>query len=365
MKPTSRLLSDFFQKTYGSAPGSVRVRRLGSGSHGSGYLVSYLEGRTRRRVIVKYLEPEIGLGHDYPSDRAAVFLQARDSYGKLPRHVKALDVLALSETGEIFSVGGGREYYLVMEEARGDNYFRDLRAMAAKPSLDGPDRKRIEILAGYLACIHSRRRQSPRLYLRKLRDIIGHGECLMGVFDTYAEAGDAAGFTSLAEMADIEKSCIDWRARLKPLTGRLCTIHGDFHPGNILFGAADEFILLDRSRGEYGDAADDLTAFAINFIFFSLMEYGTMKAAYREALEYFFDEYIRATGDRQVLSVLGPFFAFRGAVVANPLFYPDVSSQVRSRIFGFVHGILKSEVFDPAKVDEYMDYGIEYRKRFA
>ncbi|HEY3347361.1 MAG TPA: phosphotransferase, partial [Nitrospirota bacterium] len=231
--------------------------------------------------------------------------------------------------------------------------------------LDGPDRKRIEILAGYLAGIHSRGRQSPRLYLRKVRDIIGHGECLMGVLDTYSEAGDAAGFTSLAEMADIEKSCVDWRARLKPLTGRLCTIHGDFHPGNILFGAADEFILLDRSRGEYGDAADDLTAFAINFIFFSLMEYGTMRSAYREALEYFFDEYIRETGDRQVLSVLGPFFAFRGAVVANPLFYPDVSFEVRSKIFGFVHGMLKSEVFDPAKVDEYMDYGIEYRKRFA
>jgi aminoglycoside phosphotransferase (APT) family kinase protein len=57
---------------------------------------------------------------------------------------------------------------------------------------------------------------------------------------------------------------ITWRLRLKSLTHRLRQVHGDFHPWNILFRSAAEFSLLDRSRGEYGDPADDFRGFLSN-----------------------------------------------------------------------------------------------------
>ena len=128
-------------------------------------------------------------------------------------------------------------------------------------------------------------------------------------------------------MAAIEKACVDWRAVLKQYTGRLSRVHGDFHPGNILFQGEKSFTLLDRSRGEYGEPADDVTALCINFIFFSLMEYGKMAGAYDEALKLFYEEYIGASKDEAVNEVCAPFYAFRAAVVANPLFYPDVTDR--------------------------------------
>jgi aminoglycoside phosphotransferase (APT) family kinase protein len=37
-------------------------------------------------------------------------------------------------------------------------------------------------------------------------------------------------------------------------------VHGDFHPWNILFRAAVDFSVLDRSHGEYGDPASAASA---------------------------------------------------------------------------------------------------------
>ncbi|HLA50618.1 MAG TPA: hypothetical protein VJ000_05480, partial [Thermodesulfovibrionia bacterium] len=235
---------------------------------------------------------------------------------------------------------------------------------------------------------HSVKKDSKALYWRKIRDTIGHGECLMGVFDTYPD-----GTLNYEEMAEIEKKCIDWRARLKPKFKRLCQIHGDFHPGNIWFrevGSQSEdkkirrwedeklknttsqllnfstsktlnselqtpdFVLLDRSRGPWGDAADDITALTINYIFFSINHFSKLDGTYLEAIKLFYDEYIKKTGDFEIYRVAAPFYAFRGIVVANPVFYPDITPENRRKIFNFVHGVLDNESFNIDKVNEYI-----------
>jgi len=115
----------------------------------------------------------------------------------------------------------------------------------------------------------------------------------MGVLDSYGNVR----FTNLKEMAEIEKKCIEWRMRLKSKWKRLCQIHGDFHPGNIWFRSGNDFTVLDRSRGPWGDAADDITALTINYIFFSINYYGRIDKPYNKALRLFYDEYVKITGD--------------------------------------------------------------------
>ena len=340
----------------------VDIRRLGSGVQGSGFLVEIRTGYGVESYVVKTLLSE-GLGHDYPSDRAAVFLLDLDEYKNLPGHVKAIDVLSEMEDGTVKSVGGGREYYLLMERAEGRHYFHDLAEFSGKSSLEDRDVLKIEAMTSYLAGIHSVKKDSKTLYWRKLRDTIGHGECLMGVFDTYPD-----GVISYDEMAGIIKKSVDWIMKLKPVYGRLSQIHGDFHPGNIWFraqGAAQaysgshlnadtDFVLLDRSRGPWGDPADDVTALTINYIFFSIKNYGDVRGAYLEGLEKFLELYMKASGDTEMPGVVAPFFAFRGAVVANPVFYPELTMDQRRLIFRFVRNVLDDRSFDVGKVNDYL-----------
>jgi hypothetical protein len=356
----------------------VDIRKLGSGVQGSGFLVELKTLGGIRSYVVKTLLSE-GLGHDYPSDRAAVFLLDLDEYKNLPRHVKAVDVLTEMEDGSIKSIGGGREYYLLMERGTGRHYFNDLSEFSRRDKLEISDIEKIEAMTSYLADIHSVKKDSKTLYWRKLRDTVGHGECLMGVFDSYPD-----GALSYDEMAEIIKKSVDWIAKLKPKYRRLCQIHGDFHPGNIWFRSEDhlkkshgdtenrgredsadrvtvspsrpitDFILLDRSRGPWGDPADDVTALTINYIFFSIWHLGSVRGSYLEGLKLFFDKYISLTGDKELYAVLAPFYAFRGAVVANPVFYPDLTPEQRRLIFRFVHNVLDDDRFRLELVNDYL-----------
>lgn len=341
-------IETYIRNLFGGRVHRVTITKLGEGVQGAGFLVQVETETGSEPYVIKGLFPE-GLGHDYPPDRAGVFLLDLEDFGVLPGHVKAIDVLSEMKDGQIKSIGGGKEYYLLMERAEGRHYFNDLSDYAAKEALEEDDIEKIRSMAHYLAGIHAVKKASRTLYWRKLRDTIGHGECLMGVFDTYPD-----GTISFEEMADIEKKCIDWRAKLKQNPGRLCQVHGDFHPGNIWFRDDGSFILLDRSRGAWGDAADDVSALTINYIFFSLNAFGSVRGAYYEALSMFLETYLAETGDTELCSVIAPFYAFRGAVVANPVFYPDVPHENRRRIIRFVQSVLDEESFNIDRVNEYL-----------
>lgn len=356
-------IKQYIRNLFGDKVLSVGIKKLGEGVQGAGFLIEVKTGEGDKHYVIKGLFPE-GLEHDYPADRAGVFLLDMEEFGNLPKHVKAVDVLSEMPDGSIKSIGGGKEYYLLMERAEGRHYFNDLAAFAGKDKLDTTDIAKIRSMTSYLAGIHSVKKESKQMYWRKVRDTIGHGECLMGVFDTYPE-----GTISSREMADIEKKCVDWRMKMKPKYKRLCQVHGDFHPGNIWFktvGSAEarkfgssevDFILLDRSRGPWGDAADDISALTINYIFFSINHFGKLQGPYLKAFNMFYELYIKETGDEELLEVLAPFYAFRGAVVANPVFYPEVTLENRRRIFNFVHGVLDDESFKIEKVNEYITKG--------
>ncbi|MFQ6051760.1 MAG: aminoglycoside phosphotransferase family protein [Candidatus Hydrothermarchaeota archaeon] len=344
-EPMRKYLKDLF----GEDISINEIIPLGAGCHGSGFLIDFNRGGKREKLVAKILEGGIGLGHDHFSDRAQVLLWQNDTFNKIPRHIKAIDVGGIAED-EIISIGKAKEFFLLMEEAKGKDYFHDLENLRKKEYPDDLDLARVKLLVEYLAELHSEKFDSKVLYWRKIRDTIGHGECLMGVLDTYPDVD----FTNYEEMAEIEKKCIEWRAKLKPKYKRLCRIHGDFHPGNIWFTSDREFTILDRSRGEYGDAADDITAFTTNYIFYSITTHGKLKNPYEKLLSLFYDYYIELTGDHEIFSVVAPFYAFRGVVVASPIFYPDITEEHRRKLFNFVHGVLDSEEFSIKEINSYI-----------
>src|SRR6266498_5904810 len=149
--------------------GNISIGKLGSGVQGSGFLLEIEINEQIKSYVVKNLFPE-GLGHDYPSDRAAVFLLDLEEYKNLPGHVKAIDVLSEMHDGTIKSIGGGKEYYLLMERGEGRDYFTDLNKFSQKKKLEINDVEKIRTMTSYLAEIHSIKKSSKSLYWRKIRD---------------------------------------------------------------------------------------------------------------------------------------------------------------------------------------------------
>jgi hypothetical protein len=249
------------------------------------------------------------------------------------------------------SAGCAEEYFLLAEKVEGTAYRVDLERILAEGEATARDFERVKTLAEYLAKIHAEKGQDTQLYFRRIRDLIGHGEGIMGILDGYP-----AGYPLLPSEQQylIESGCAAWRYCLKEKAGRLSIVHGDFHPWNILFREGVDFTLLDRSRGEWGEPADDIAALSINYCVFSLLQSGRIEGPFLELFDLFYDEYLRRTRDQELNCVIPLFYVFRTLVIASPRWYPDLPEHVRVKLFRFVQAMLRIEQFDPKDLNRYL-----------
>ncbi len=317
--------------------------------YGSPVKVTFRIGSTVHAGVIETMKPG-PFGHEHMADRAQAMLWDYDSYGRLPRHVASLDVGAFTANQKLFSVSPAREFFVLNEWAKGTSYQADLERLAKGRQLRRLDRQRTAALARYLAKIHTKKRRDPDLYKRRLRELIGHGECIMGLTDSYPKR---CGFITEELLRGIEESSNRWRWRLRDQTNRLCQVHGDFHPYNVLFRTGTDFSVLDRSRGEWGEPADDVTAMTMNYILNSLIRWGRLQGPFEVLFRSFWDIYMEASKDEDVIGTAAPFFAFRGLVVASPVWYPNLPIGVRRSIFHFIQNVLDVPQFEPARVNEY------------
>jgi aminoglycoside phosphotransferase (APT) family kinase protein len=300
-----------------------------------------LDGKARRAVI-ESVRPG-PFGHEHMSDRAQSMLWAHDAFGRLPKHVPSLDVGAVRKSGKLEPLGDAEELFMLVEFIEGSEYADDLLRIRATGEATAEDFARSDALCDYLVEIHKLKGTEAGLYARRVRELVGHGECIFGVDDSYPRE-----YVPL--LAEIEKRCVEWRWKINGRAERLCQVHGDFHPWNILFREGAEFSVLDRSRGEWGEAADDVTCLALNYLFFSLQRSGRLEGGFEKLWRRFWERYLERSGDAQLLEVAAPFIAFRGLVMANPLWYPALDAKLRRRLLDFVLGVLAQERFDYARV---------------
>jgi aminoglycoside phosphotransferase (APT) family kinase protein len=284
------------------------------------------------------------------ADRAQSLLWDHASFNLLPSHVRSIDVAAMRRNGTAVSLGDAEEFFILTDYAEGHCHAEEFFRMRDDAQLTPLDTERADALCDYLVEIHRVRGGEPGLYVRRIRELVGHSECIMGLIDSYP-SGDCS--VDLEALRRIEHACVDWRWRLKDRVHRLRQVHGDFHPWNILFREGTDFGVLDRSRGEWGEPADDVTCLTMNYVFFSLQRSGKLDGNFETLFRRFWERYLAKSGDAEMLQVAAPFFVFRCLVMAHPVWYPHLDDSVRQKLFTFMNSMLEANVFNPAEVNQY------------
>jgi hypothetical protein len=317
--------------------------------YGSPIRVNYQQANREAQSLVLHTMRPGPFGHEHMADRAQILLWSNQAFRHLPRHVRSFDVGGIRSDGTLMSVGEAEEFFLLTEYADGEGYFLDLEQVRDTGVLRMLDLDRADALCDYLVEIHGKNGNDPGLYTRRIRELVGHGECIMGIADSYPPHA----LITRQKLQEIEHRCVDWRWRLKGITHRLRQIHGDLHPWNILFRPGTDFTVLDRSRGEYGDPADDVASLTLNYVFFSLQRSERLEGAFQTLFLRFWDRYLEKSGDREMLQVVAPFLAFRALVMASPVWYPNLSEAVRLKLLSFIFAVLDAPTFDPTQVNKY------------
>jgi hypothetical protein len=327
------------------------AKEIKSYGYGTPVKVEYEIGDAMRRAAVLHTMQPGPFGHEHMADRARELIWDHQAFNHLPRHVRSLDVCGFQRGGELISIGKVEEFCLLTDYVNGESYSHDMERLRDGGQLTEDDLLRADLLCDYLVEIHKVHGDDPGLYTRRVRELVGDGECIMGIADSYPEHALIPPIL----LEKIEHLAVQWRWRLKAFTHRLRQVHGDFHPWNILFRSATDFSLLDRSRGEYGEPADDVASLTLNYLFFSLQRSRRLDGGMERLFLRFWDRYLEKSGDSEIFKVVAPFLAFRGLVMASPVWYPALPEMVRRQMLALVLAVLQNDSFDPRKTNDYCE----------
>lgn len=351
-------IESYLKRRFGDDARLIRTGEIGSldeqGMKGFGYgkplLVSFEHEGRELEAVFSIMKGD-QYGHQFYWDRAAILMFQYETSCTLDKHVCPLGLGYINNSGELISVDEPREFFIVNEKLPGHDYFLDLERIRGGEFRDS-DLELAREFARWLAGVHATKKKDPALYFRRIRNLIGSSECILGLVDEayplpYADF-PRDGFIAL------EKRLVDWRWKLREFSHRLSAVHGDFHPWNVLIDAG-EFRVLDRSRGEWGEPGGDVASMAMNYLLWSLREYGVLAGPYGDLYRSFMGTYVEITGDQEMFRVMAPFVVFRALVVASPEWYPDHPDAVRRSLFNLMENVLEDDIFDWRNINRYLD----------
>ena len=247
--------------------GSLDEQAMKEFGYGKSLKVTFEKDGVEQHVVLSVMRGD-RYGHQFYWDRAAILMFEYETGARMEKHVRPMGLGYIDKEGRLVPIREPEEFFIVNELAEGHTYFQDLERIR-KEGMEPRDREQAAEFARWLARIHSEKKDAPDLYLRRVRQLIGDSECIWGLIDAYPHPYPAF---SQEQFRRLEKNLIDWRWKLRNYTGRLAVTHGDFHPWNVIVHSAGDFSVLDRSRGEWGEPADDVASMTFNYFLYGLYQ---------------------------------------------------------------------------------------------
>lgn len=273
----------------------------------------------KAEAIFLKIPNETVYGETLRADAAHEVCWRLDGYSAIARHARCVCAVRIESDGSLEPEHlAGPAWGIVEEEISGQPYHERLQQMSADPDPEQATRE-ARLICNHMVSLHGRiDGEASVLYSRAIRDNL-----MNAVFRLID--GAPSLWNSFPELRErVEHGFLNWRLALSTRHGRLRRIHSDYHPWNV-FLLNDRVNVIGARAPGFGDPADDLACFLVNYVWFSMRRSGALTEPYLAAFIAFRDRYFELTQDQEAAAVFAPFAAKRLLVFLNPVYYPDTT----------------------------------------
>ena len=178
----------------GAEPGETELKGFG---YGKPYLIDFiLKARQSRSSCLPCESRKASATTRSPIGRHRC--SGRTWHSTCCRGTSArMDVGFFTKYGGLKSAGDADEFFILMDRVSGIEYYRDLDRIAESGFFTELDCDRAKALSDNLVYIHQQKHDDRVLWDRRIRELVGSGECIMGLDDSYP---DDFGFYSAKDL---------------------------------------------------------------------------------------------------------------------------------------------------------------------
>ena len=115
--------------------GNAEDRKEKGCGYGTPIRVEYATATSEQKSVVLHTMSSAPFGHEHLSDRAQILLWQRETFNRLPRHVRLIDAGTFQTDRTPISLGAPEEFFLLTEYAEGRGYFLDLERIGKTGAL--------------------------------------------------------------------------------------------------------------------------------------------------------------------------------------------------------------------------------------
>ncbi|MDD2891815.1 MAG: phosphotransferase [Candidatus Gracilibacteria bacterium] len=335
-------LSEYFDKTITV----LNIREIPGGFLSKAYVLSCLDSMQSFELFSRTISSNRG-GYAYPIDRFRAFNISDQMYKNANGDIMSHGIMTYKDgkyTSQL-DFSNNTQFFHIQDYKVGSSYQSEYFSLVNQDTLTEENKEILRKIASKIAILHTKEvpEQSDdiyakELYIRGYRELLINPELTLDVFSQFDPSHSFFGqvphkHNYLEKMhQEYDRMILSTRER------KLSFLHGDFWSSNILIDTENNPFFIDYSRIPYGDAGIDIGWFVGNFV----LEYiKTKNRIYLDAAKVFMDEYIKETGDKDILQYLVLPLFWLGIINIFPPVFGDHHPEIAKEILRYIEKCFK------------------------